>query len=530
MEAELKRLKEELSLRKKLEACLYKLSREADKKSLEDLNREIIKNLRRLTGSPIAAVGIWDEANESWYFPNFKESFYRDCKIQSQIRISSLGGVFAKAFNAKRTYVSNALSNDPYHKGFPEGHLPIQRIAIYPIFRSGKPKGLLAIANAAKRYTRREKEILEKLGEFYGLLLEAKEREKKKMLLEALPGKIGLGFSLWDLRTWPPQKIFSNKDFETLDIDLGAPSFQNLLKKARRLRSGETLSRHLKLENPREIHLICTIKKIDTHLVGLAIQDITRELQIQEELNEAEKVKAVNLLVGNLVHKFNNLLNVIIHFLEILKAQKKDTNIKNSLTKAEFAAQDLAVLVRQLLLYARGEVLGKKPFALKDFVPKVIKFIEAFLPSHLYLKIRMEENLPLVKIDPIAFEQILINLVINAIEAYEGKKGTIGIKIYLTEKHRHSKSSKSPYTAKSCSHKEALRWVAIEVRDRGKGIPPEILPQILEPFYSTKGLGRGLGLAAVRTMVYAHEGCMVISSRPGKGTSFKILLPVNGDR
>ncbi|OAQ21120.1 ATP-binding protein [Thermosulfurimonas dismutans] len=537
MKTDQKRLKDELSFRKKLEACLYNLARQASEKCVEELSREIIKNLKRLTGSPLALVGIWDELSQSWYFPNFADACYRGCKIKKIVRIPSLGGVFAKAIAEKKVYISNALLKDPNHKGLPGGHLPIQRIAIYPVLRNGKPKGLLAIANAAKRYTRREKEILEKLGEFYGLLLEAKESEKKKRgeqaLLRALSEKVGFGLSLWAINQKPPRKLFSNSDFEVMCEEFKPTYFNSLIKtlikEAQDLLPGENISRHLKTETPREAHLICTLKKFDPNLVVIAVQDITKELKFQEEITEAEKAKAINILAGNLAHKFNNLLNVVISSLEILRSKKgKETSeIQFWLHKAEFAAQDLAVLVRQLLLYARGEVLGKKLIDLKKFIPRIIKFIKALLPPHLRLRIRIEENLPLVKIDPLALEQILVNLAVNAIEAYGKEAGVITVKIYLTDKHKHGKNSKSPYKARFCSQKEALRWVVLEVRDRGKGIPPEFLPKVLEPFYSTKGLGRGLGLAAVRTMVYAHEGCIVISSRPGKETIFKILLPVN---
>ncbi len=530
MEAELKRLKKELAFRKKLEACIHKLSREAREKGFEDLNREIIKNLKRLTGSPLAAVGVWDEHSQSWYFPNFSEACYRGCKMRRTTRIPSLGGVFAKALSEKKLYVSNALPRDPNHKGLPEGHLSIQRVAIYPVLRGEKLRGLLVIANAPKRYTRKEKEVLEKLGEFYGLLLEAKEAERKreeKALLEALSEKAGLGLALWDISSKRPRKLFSNGDFEALCEEFGAQHFEKLLKLAASLSPGESLSRHLKLVSPREINLICNLKKFEPHLVVVAVQDITSKLKFQEELNEAERAKTINILAGNLAHKFNNLLNVVISSLEILKLKKSDTDIRKWLHKAEYATQDLSILVRQLLLYARGEVLGKKPINLGEFVPKILKFVQALLPPHIRLKCRIDRQLPLVRIDPLALEQILVNLVVNAMEAYGKEPGEIRLRIYLTDKHRHGRGSRSPYKARFCSQKTAHQWVAIEIKDRGKGIPKEVLSKVLEPFYSTKGLGRGLGLAAVRTMVYAHEGCIVISSRPGKETSFKILLPLN---
>ncbi len=523
----IERLKEELSFRRRLEACLYRLSREASEKKFEELGRELIRSLKRLTNSPLALVGMWDELTQSWYFPNFVDRCYRQCKIRT-VRIPCLGGVFAKALEEKRTYIANCLTKDSYFKGLPKGHIPIERVAIYPIWRQGRPKGLLAIANAPKRYTRREKEALEKLGEFYGLLLETKQqerqREEEKLFLKALYEEIGFGLALWNVAQRPPRKLFANRDFEAIQEAFGS-RLGPLLAEAQGLSPGEILSRHCKLSNPRETHYLCTLKKLSPDLVLLAAQDVSQELKVQEELSEAEKAKTLNVLAGNLAHKFNNLLNVIISSLEILKTYQQSPEIW--IHKAEFAAQDLAILVRQLLLYARGEVLGKKTVDLKDFLPRVIKFLRALLPPHLRLRLKMDQDLPPAKIDPLALEQILVNLVINAAEAYGEDPGIITLSIALNASHKHEKASRSPYKVRFCSQTQVKRWIAIEVKDQGRGIPPEILPHVLEPFYSTKGLGRGLGLAAVKAMVYAHEGCMVIYSRPGRGTRFKILIPIN---
>ncbi len=531
MDTELKRLKEELSFRRKLEACIHKLSKEAREKCFEELSREIIKNLKRLTGSPLAAVGLWDEKENCWYFPNFSDPFYKGCKIKSN-KISAEKGVLARALLEGRTYVSNSLQKDPNHCGLPEGHLHIKRIAIYPVIRGQQPKGLLMIANAPKRYTRKEKEVLEKLGEFYGLLLEAKEAQRKReemALIEMLSEKVGLALSLWDISQTPPKRLFSNGDFESLCKEFGEEAFESLFKTAKDLSPGESVSRHLKLEAPREVNLICNIKKFDERLSVIAVQDITQELKFQEELNKAERAKAINILAGNLAHKFNNLLTVVITALEVLKMKRRDSELDKWLSKAEYATHDLSILVKQLLLYARGEVLGKKYINLSDFVPKILKFVEALVPPHIVLDAHIERELPRVKIDPLALEQILVNLVVNAVEAYGKNPGRILVKIYFTESHKHGLGLSEPYKARFCSEKEARQWVAIEVRDWGEGIPQEMLQRVLEPFYSTKGLGRGLGLAAVRTMVCAHEGCIVISSRPKDGTSFKILLPVNNE-
>ena len=403
---------------------------------LSRVHREILKSLKEFTGSEFAAIGLWDEHKKCWYFPDFSDPLYKDCKLGGVTRLRRLRGVFEKALNEGSTYISNHLERDPHYRGIPPGHVPIKRIAIRPILRGKKPRGILVVANAPQKYGRYEKEALEKIACLYALFLEARGREN-------------------DL--YPGNFFFENGIVET------------------------------------------------------------------------QRAKTLNILVGNLAHKFNNLLNVIWASLEFTKMKKERSGLEPFLKKAELATQELSHLVKQLLLYARGECLGKRLVRLHEFLPEVFRFLSTILPLHIKLITRVPRNLPAVRIDPIALEHVLVNLVVNAAEAYGKEPGTVTIRLEVTENHRHLRKARGRYRVRLCSGVPASRWVAIRVKDRGPGIPPEALAKITEPFYSTKGLGRGLGLAAVRNIVWAHDGCLSIYSRPGEGTLFKVLLPVNGD-
>ncbi|QJA05431.1 GAF domain-containing protein [Thermosulfurimonas marina] len=428
---EISRLKEELSLRRKLENRLCKLSCEAPEKTLEEISRELVRDLKELTGSQLAAVGVYSETKKRWYFPNFVG--LNNCGLKSYFAVSRLGGVFEKVFREKRPYVSNALSRDPHHRGLPEGHVPIKRVLIHPVVVKDRIKGLMMVANAPRRYGAREREIVEKLGSFYGFLLQMKE---------------------------------------------GVASPRNL--------NGDPL--------------------LDT-----------------------QRARTLNLLVGNLAHKFNNLLNVIWASLEFAKFRPEHRPFEPFLEKAERASQELSGLVRQLLLYARGEVLGKKLIHLEEFIPRVTEFLRSLLPPQIELRTRVKKKLPPVRVDPVALEQILVNLVVNAAEAYSEKEGSILVRVDLTSRHHHLRTSRTPYRVRFCSGIPAKQWIVVEVKDQGRGIPPELLPRVAEPFYSTKGLGRGLGLAAVRNIIWAHDGCLSLFSSPEKGTSVKVYLPLSED-
>ncbi len=422
-------------LRERLDSRLTSLLNRAFSWPLSKLHREILRSLKEFTGSEFAAIGLWDEDKKCWYFPDFSDPLYKNCQLGGVTRLQRLGGVFEKALREGTTYISNHLESDPHYKGIPPGHVPIKRVAIRPILKGKEPRGILVVANAPRCYGRYEREALEKIACFYGLLLEAKGKEN--------------------------------------DLCPGAFFFEN----------------------------------------GVL---------------EAQRAKTLNILVGNLAHKFNNLLNVIWASLEFTKMKKERAGLEPFLEKAEAATQELSHLVKQLLLYARGECLGKKILKLNEFLPEVFRFLRTILPMHIKLVTRVPKDLPPVRMDPMALEHVLVNLVVNAAEAYGETPGMVSIQLEVTENHRHLRKTRGLYRVRLCSGVPASRWVAIRVKDRGPGIPPEALARITEPFYSTKGLGRGLGLAAVRNIVWAHDGCLSIYSRPGKGTLFKVLLPVNG--
>ena len=419
-----------------LDAYICQLLCRAPAWSFPRLHKEILRSLKKFTGSKLATIGFWDEAKRCWCFPDFIRPVFQACQMKGKAWFPSLGGVFEKAFQERCTYISNDLSKDPYHRGLPSGHVPIQRVVIRPILVEDRIQGVAIVANAPQPYGKKEKEVVEKLASFYAFLLKIKEEE----------------------------------------ITLGSQVFLG-----------------------------------------------------ENEVLETQRAKILTLLVGNLAHKFNNLLNVIWASLELTK-MKREIELRPFLHKAEKATQELSYLVRQLLLYARGECLGRKEIDLTRFLPQIFCFLRSMLPPSIRLITKVRRNLPPVRIDPMALEHLLVNLVANAVEAYGNQPGRISITLGVTTKHRHLLKSRSPYQLRLCSGVEAQCWLSIRVRDWGPGIPPEELSRITEPFYSTKGLGRGLGLAAVRNILWAHEGCLSIYSRPGKGTVFKIFLPVNGGK
>jgi CheY-like chemotaxis protein len=144
--------------------------------------------------------------------------------------------------------------------------------------------------------------------------------------------------------------------------------------------------------------------------------------------------------------------------------------------------------------------------------------LRSSLPATLERHTELERGLPEVRIDPVQFEQVLLNLCINARDAMDGA-GTVRVHARLADASGHR--------CASCKQKLEGRYVEIAVEDNGHGIPPEVLERMFEPFFSTKEVGRGsgMGLASVHGIVHEHGGHIVVDTLPGKGTTFRVELP-----
>ena len=232
---------------------------------------------------------------------------------------------------------------------------------------------------------------------------------------------------------------------------------------------------------------------------------------LEQRLTQAQKMTALGELVSTTTHEFNNVLTTIINYAKLGLRHQDDASRNKAFDKILVAAQRAAKLTNSILGYARNRSLGLEPTDLKKIVEDTVSLLERELHKHrVQCELALTEA-PYVQACGNQVQQVLMNLVINARQAMpQGGRLTIGLR-----------------------HEPNTPWVDLTVRDTGSGMTPEVMRRIFDRFFTTKSGpddtgkgGTGLGLAACRDIIEAHQGKIRVESAVGRGTLFTIRLPV----
>jgi PAS domain S-box-containing protein len=246
----------------------------------------------------------------------------------------------------------------------------------------------------------------------------------------------------------------------------------------------------------------------------LHVEERTRELrQAQDKIVLQEKLAVLGQLAGGLGHELRNPLGIIsnaIYYLKIIQPDA-DENVKQYHAMIEQEVRNSDKIITDLLDFARVESMEREPIAVHELVQRTLTRFP--VPQSIKTDLRVPEDLPRVFADPRQMEQVLGNLTVNAYQAMVSHRSTTGeVKGgTLTISARRQKGT-----------------VAIAVKDTGTGITPENMGRLFEPLFTTKSKGIGLGLAVSRKLVEANGGRIEVKSKPGKGSTFTLFLPVEG--
>ena len=284
----------------------------------------------------------------------------------------------------------------------------------------------------------------------------------------------------------------------------------------------------LEFKDGRVIERYSRPQRVDDRSVGRvwSFRDVTErrraELALresEEHLRQAQKMEAIGRLAGGVAHDFNNILTVILGYVEVLSgAMPPENAMRVELDEIRQAADRAASLTRQLLAFSRRQVLEPRVVDLNDVVQGVVRILERLIGEDVRLVLRPGERLGPVKADPGQLEQVLLNLALNARDAMPNG-GEIRIETANAEIEDGRAAQRGPL--------EPGAYVRLSVSDTGVGMDEETRLRIFEPFYTTKerGKGTGLGLATVYGIVRQSGGRILVDSKRGCGSRFEVYLP-----
>ncbi|MEN9707860.1 MAG: Protein histidine kinase / Response regulator, partial [Pseudomonadota bacterium] len=247
--------------------------------------------------------------------------------------------------------------------------------------------------------------------------------------------------------------------------------------------------------------------------------DTTEQRALQENFAQAQKMQAIGQLAGGIAHDFNNVLTAIIGYSDLLLANHRPTDPSfQDIMQIKQNANRAAALTRQLLAFSRRQTLRPQVLQLGDVLADLQMLLRRLVGEKIELDLKHGRDLWLVKADLNQFEQVIVNLVVNARDAMpDGGK--------ISVRTRNVTSAECALFRQPTL--TAADYVAIEVEDTGTGIPADVMDKIFEPFFTTKevGKGTGLGLSMVYGIVKQTGGWVFCESEPGRGTIFRIFLP-----
>ncbi|XPS83819.1 two component system sensor histidine kinase, hybrid [Desulfosarcina variabilis str. Montpellier] len=249
-------------------------------------------------------------------------------------------------------------------------------------------------------------------------------------------------------------------------------------------------------------------------------RDITKQMEIEEQLRQSQKMEAIGRLAGGIAHDFNNILSAIIGYADLALADVAGNEAgKKKIGRILDASSRATELIKQILSFSRSQETNPRPVSPRIIVKEVLKFMRASLPAT--IEIRQDLNSQnTVLADPIGIHQIVMNLCTNAGHAMSKAGGLLTVSVEdvtLTE----NEVANHPGMA-------AGNFIKISVADTGHGISPDIQNKIFDPFFTTKaqGEGTGMGLSTVHGTVRNLGGMVIVTSRPDEGSVFSVFLPM----
>lgn len=246
-------------------------------------------------------------------------------------------------------------------------------------------------------------------------------------------------------------------------------------------------------------------------------EDITGRRELEDQLRQAQKMESLGTMAGGIAHDFNNIIAVINGYAEFAQLNPGDNAaLHKSVNEIKRAAQRASGLVRQILTFSRKAEVKFAPVDLNQLTRDLTTLLAETFPRNITFNLTLEDKLPPLLADQNQLQQIVLNLCVNARDAMPSG-GSITIA-----------TGRVDSAALPSNLRNGRPYACLSVTDTGTGMTPEVRARIFEPFFTTKAVnqGTGLGLAVVYGIVASHEGTIVVESELGRGSTFKVFLPL----
>jgi PAS domain S-box-containing protein len=251
-------------------------------------------------------------------------------------------------------------------------------------------------------------------------------------------------------------------------------------------------------------------------------RNVSERLELEQQARQIEKAESLRRMAGSIAHNFNNMLGVVIGNLELaMLDQQNRRGLSENLNEAFQASRRAADLIKRMVTYLGQTHVKYEPLDLSDVCNQFLPVLSGEISENVFFEIDIPIDGPRVLGNAIQLHQVIKNLVINAAESYDDGGGSIRISIKTIESSEvPSKLFPAGFSSRNAD------YACLEVKDSGCGIAERDLEKIFDPFFSTKFTGRGLGLAVALGILREHGGAISLESAPGKGSVFRVFLPL----
>lgn len=520
--------------------------------SLEELLTATLDELEMLTESRIGFYHFVESDGErlslqSWSTNTLKNMCSAEGK-GSHYDVKE-AGVWCDCIRERQVVIHNDYASLPHRKGMPEGHAAVVRELVVPIIRQGFIKAVIGVGNKPTNYDQNDIEVVSRLGDLSWDITERKQLEEalseSEQKFRSLAENSTDNIIRYDVHgraiyaNHPIRAALHAPDESMLGLTPLELSPDGLYPGGRPEveRYESTLLRVIDTGEVAdvEMHVPDTSGGMKVHTVRITAErdekgrilgalafgrDITERNKLEEQLRQSQKMEAVGQLAGGVAHDFNNILTAITGFGNLVKMKMNpDDPLQTGMDQILAASERAAHLTQGLLAFSRKQMLIPKPVDLNTIVSSVEKLLRRLIGEDIDLVLRLSTQSLIVMADVGQIEQVLMNLVTNARDAMP-RGGTLAVS---TEARHLAEDFMGAH-----GYGKAGRYALIMVSDTGTGMDESTRRRVFEPFFTTKekGKGTGLGLSIAYGIVKQHEGFINIYSEPGKGTTFRIYLPL----